>query len=276
MKVKEIWTKTKDWLHTKPILANTHGKTFGDFFFHLLTSFKSILAFCLILLSLVYASSIILKIARTNKLQITRLPEGTIVYSLGDNENNTLLLFSLPASAPWASTGFKLKGGETIVIQASGNVNLGLAQLVDTLRIGVRNGHRPSHPWVDPDGMTEMQKTKLTEDQIWLHDYLFKPDRWYGALLAGISNTNNPPMKGVDSIWYVGKYWEGEVPENGTLWFTTNDILFSPESKAISIRAREIHKEGISNMVDSILSHQYWNAWFDDNIGSFLITVKKD
>ncbi|HUL43409.1 MAG TPA: hypothetical protein VLY03_03535 [Bacteroidota bacterium] len=197
--------------------------------------------------------------------------------------NSGITIVNLPSSVPWASTHMVVKKGQTLSIKASGTVNLGLQSLVKALD-NIQTGTRPEHLWLDPAGQTFDKKVpgditpisagdengkKADSTKGELRRYLVRPGSPYGALIAGISSREDLPPGPGDSTWEIGTEWNGEVPANGTLWFVVNDILFTEGSPAPD------PKSFSKSTVEVIRKAKYWNAFYDDNLGSFLITLKK-
>jgi len=215
---------------------------------------------------------------------------STGISSIESNRGATVIAFNsgytivnLPASTPWASTHMTVKKGQTYTIKATGSVNLGMQSLVKALD-NIQTGTRPEHVWLDPAGQTFEKKVpgdvmaispgeengkKADSTKSELRKYLVRPGSPYGALIAGISTRGDAPPGPEDTTWEVGRDWNFDIPENGTLWFVVNDILFTENSPAPD------PKSFSKSTVDMIRKNKYWNAFFDDNLGSFLITIKK-
>lgn len=195
---------------------------------------------------------------------------GGIVYKVGPEET---LSFLLSASAPWASTKFFVRRGDHLHITASGKVSLAIHHLVES----AHSDTRPLHGWVGPDGLLEGRKIRLFESQdSWREQYLLVPEKPYGALVAAITQSDHPPGS-EDTVFLVRREWKGEAPASGFLWFAVNDVILGPDRElAYDIPAE--HKSAtysVPRTFEEIVADQYWNLWYDDNVGSFLVIVRR-
>lgn len=253
---------------------NAIGKTFWDFAHFMLSDWRSAQHLLVLLLVISVIFLLIwwsaLRIAGWYKFEVYQTPAGGIIYRTGQDET---LSYLLSASAPWGSTGFKVKKGEFLQIRASGKVDLAVHRLIEA----AISDQRPLHAWVGPDGMSDLNKLLLRKQDVWRQKWLLVPDKPYGALIVGISPDNYPPSDR-HNIWIAGSEWNGQTPESGVLWFAVNDVLLTPDSKDAYEIPFEHKEEGydVPRKFDDIAKDQYWNVFFDDNIGSFMVTVKKE
>lgn len=260
-----------------PPSIDSGGKTLWDLVYFLLSDWKGLphLIGILAVISGVFLVVwwISLYAARSNQLEITQTEGGGIIYRVGREET---LSFLLAASAPWDSPKeFIVKQGEWLRIRASGKVNLAIHHLVTA----AENDTRPRHFWVGPDGMSEKNFNLLQKQDRWRSQYPLVPRKPYGSLIAGISNNKDVPPTSNDPIWYVGSDWEGPAPGGGILWFAVNDVLLTPNIPREAYEVPEAEREGdyiLKGNWDDIGGGKYPNLWFDDNLGAFMVIVKKD
>jgi hypothetical protein len=253
---------------------NATGKTFWDLAHYMLSDWRSVPHFLSILLIVGIIFLLIwwaaLGIAGWHKFEVYQTPGGGIIYRTRQDET---LSFLLAASAPWSSTNFEVKKGDILRIRASGRVNLAIHHLIEA----ANSDQRALHAWVGPDGMSDLNRLLLKKKDIWRERYLLVPGKPDGALIVGVSSNNLPPSDS-KNIWYAGSEWDGQAPESGFLWFAVNDVLLTQDSKD-AYEVPPEHKEPeylVPRKFEDIAKDQYWNIWFDDNVGSFMVTVKKD
>lgn len=211
-------------------------------------------------------------IVARNRLEIIQPATGGVMYRLGGADR--ALIFLLGASAPWAPTEFEVRKGDNLEISASGQVCLSIHHLVEA----AKSDTRPPHGWADPSGLPQSLKWKIFQKQdYWRERYLLVPNEPYGALVATVV----PPGKTQpepNSAFLVGRHWSGTAPASGRLWFAVNDVILTPDTRE-AYDIPEGQKESGYNVPRSfcqITYDQYWNLWYDDNVGSFLIVVRKE
>jgi hypothetical protein len=205
--------------------------------------------------------------------------EGTVVVTRGNEVMRAIIL--LPANRPWLNTGLEVKKGQKMTITASGSVNLAVHRLVEAA-----NDHkRPRLGWLGPDGGTHPYKTDLDNAR---SKYLIAPDpNNYGALLACIvplgdpdPGKENPRPKGIKRVGSRGSI---TAESTGTLWLVVNDVMLTEQSRDAYVAPQNILDEvygpgkvTVDQKVkewEAILKGRYFTAFFDDNIGEFLIHV---
>jgi hypothetical protein len=245
-------------------------RSFADVFYLIISDYRRLIQFIILIFSLALIFGGIYKICIQPFLKgkniVTQLPSGALIYTIGAEE---IMTFQIHASSMWECSQWQVKAGMKISIRASGRVNLAIHRLIDNARID----RRPMYPWNGPSGFSNSNDPRSP--------YLIFPEANWGALIFGItkSRIHSPCLNGTckcDSIWIAceeGKEAiEFTVPYSGYLWFSINDIpLDSTRQKVYELDPN--YDKSISSWND-ILKLKYWNVWFDDNTGSFLINVK--
>ncbi|MCD9188951.1 MAG: hypothetical protein LUM44_21215 [Pyrinomonadaceae bacterium] len=262
------------------ISKESSGKTFWDLVYFLLTDkngfIKLVVITSLSVLVILSLGGLLYWKLGSRNLEIINTGGG-VIYKIGNEEH---LTFLLSAAAPWDSPkGFKVEKGDKLKIQASGRVNLAVHHLVDA----AINDTYPPLLWSDPDGMPI---DKLNDKDKLRLGGLLVANQPYGALVVGFSpDLNTKPSS--ENIKLVGKNWEGTVEVSGVLWFAVNDIYLDlktfesnpDKDKEFQKMYEATDKSGTRTSKRSweeIRSDKYWNLWFDDNIGDFMITVTKN
>ena len=224
-----------------------------------------------LLLVLGIASLAILRSSPRTEIRFT--DTGTTLVLV--NKKPSKALFLLPASRLWANTGIKLKPGGRVRISASGHINLALHRL----SMAAEEDTVPSCGWVGPEGGSQPTETRK---ELMRRRVLIDSRSDWGALLAYVLPDGRPkPGKlnpAPDGVCLLGA--DGIVAnsagQNGTLWLTVNDSVLRHDDLALS---KEVYLSGSTNCTsrskcwDRIVSNQYWDVWFDDNIGQFLVQV---
>jgi hypothetical protein len=258
-------------------------------FFTLFTNYADLCRFCLAVVFtlslLVFAFWLVVSfIGPSQKFSIAFNKEGATIISVNNEPSKALVLVS--ASQLWTNTGLNLKPNQSISIGATGRVNLAIHRLIDAADKDVR----PRHGWVGPDGDQLKNEKPL--------DRIRKPLRieqrvGFGCLLAYIkpegepdAGKENPIPTGIQVIGRNGNLTyldpKGRV---GTLFLTVNEAVLKDdaEHQAGYIGTQEILDETFGPKkitVDmqktrwkQIVKDNYWEVWFDDNVGEFLVQI---
>ena len=218
---------------------------------------------------------------------------GTTLIKVNDQPHKASYL--LAASDLWADTGLILQPHQSIAIVASGRANLAFHCLV----AAARNDVFPCHGWVGPAGGSGQGATGKESCRARLR---IVPKAGYGALLAYLHKKGDPPPGKENSrpspINVIGESGsitnDSDVPRS--LWLVINDAVLFPNDEASKLAYLEVE-----NMADTkinrrpskfksydkdvpeswtilehwryIETHQYWNVWFDDNVGFYQIQI---
>ncbi len=210
-------------------------------------------------------------------------------FDIGENNNlvfksnskkivSVLLAANGDYNTPWINTGVSLEKGDKIKISASGKICLAVPQMINSADLGVL----PSHPWIGPRGIDPDERYPRNDGRkrpkSW--EYRVNPDEFMGRLIGTISNEKpkNRPQK--ENTLSIGEECEFESQKNGDLWLAINDIWLDRDALYTLIEDTEkrvkqdtIHVPYLSKL-RYILKHEYYNAWFDDNAGSFMVNIQ--
>jgi hypothetical protein len=256
------------------------GKTFPDLIHDLLFTTRGLIAMgVLLLLATASVISVILVTGKSKtKIQVTS--GGATLIQVDGRDRSAVFL--LPASRLWASTGLKVKKGDCLHIRATGRTNLAGHRLIES----AIQDTIPPFPWVDADGDTEVpafQKRLLND--IERKSYLIDPNASPGTLLAylaiekqDVPNFMNP--RGIDKgkLRTIGSDWHLKAPDDGTftLYLSINDTVLSKED--FTMYKKTSSKDNLVGTAEerweNIKKMDYWNIWFDDNLGELLVNIE--
>lgn len=238
----------------------------------------------------------------SEKIEVETQTGTIVVNSKGQRD----AIFTLSASGtrdqsePWTETGVIVDRNDIIEITASGRVHTALHKLIKIAQTDLKV--EPS--WVSPDGSTTDQESDWDKIR---NDKKVLPDKGgahygYGMLLAAIRDSKNQVNR--SEIQPIGSKGEFKAQRDGRLVLAINDILldenaeetyvlpiskypeyyedklindpllkdlrdsnFSKDKKFEAIRDRR--KKSWSNIKET----NNYMVWFDDNIGSFSISI---
>lgn len=205
--------------------------------------------------------------------------EGATVITRGSQVRKAIVL--LPANKPWLNTGLDVAKGQKVSLTASGSVNLAIHRLVEA----AQQHRRPRLGWLGPEGGKHPYPNDLENAR---SKYLITPDpNNYGTVLACVVPYNdpapgkeNPRPKGVQPVGSSGSL---TAEADGKLWLVVNDVILSDESRDAYVADQKIldavYGEGKVTVEQKdaewgeIKSRRYYDAFFDDNAGEFLIQI---
>lgn len=199
--------------------------------------------------------------------------KGGAAIILNDNKQ-VAAQFLLPASEVWVNTGIRLKPNSIIEFTASGKVHLAAHRLMEA----AINDTLPLFDWCSPAGVPYRTKRSL---DVLRREFLIDHKAPMGVIIGHFQKdgTPNPSVHNQrpDSLFTIYEQTEVRVPNYPvTLWLTINDVLLDPsrieEGKAAYCGPEA--KPELEKNWDYIVSHDYWDIWYDDNIGTYLIQLK--
>ncbi|MFX0140379.1 MAG: hypothetical protein ACFFDN_42465 [Candidatus Hodarchaeota archaeon] len=209
-----------------------------------------------------------------SKFKLSFTPNGATIIISPDDQLRAL--FILPASSRWTNTGLKLKPGKTLRITASGKIHTAFHRLVEC----AINDTKPQYKWLDPNGEAWSNLGKL---DVLRRNLLIMPKANIGALLGylHIPGTPEPTIfnSKPEGIILIGKegYITNKTNMETELWVVINDVILDPnnfeKSKEAYIGSGNI--EIWSKRWDYIVDNDYWDLWWDDNIGHFFLQIEK-
>jgi hypothetical protein len=204
--------------------------------------------------------------------------EGTITLSGFGQPDRALLL--LPASQFWVDTGIDVSAKQQVRVSCGGNVHLAVHRLVESAKTPTEPLH---HVWGGPDGNpSEDRPIDVSRRKM-----LVEPNVKIGAVIAFIKapsdaapGPSNPRPHGIQ---VVGR--QNYIRGTGRLYLTVNDLVFedTPENGQAFIGNQDIvdasYGKGIrsvdelSKEWEGLRKNQRTLAFYDDNIGDFLVQV---
>ena len=231
-----------------------------------------------------------------SEVQIEFPVAGTTLVKVNNKPDKASLLLS--ATDLWTNTGIILQPNESGIVSASGRVNLAIHRLAESGFLDVR----PRHLWVGPDGQKgAFQEVKLS----YRKQLKISPEADAGTLLAYLHRDGDPkPGKNnprPDNIIVVGSKCRilNKTDTERTLWLVVNDAVLENDDRSrhaylqieddsdpkIYYSASEF--KGVYNVKDPrswapknkweyIVKNQYWEIWYDDNIGFFQVQIDFD
>ncbi len=253
------------------------------------SSYSHLLRFCFavtfVLALVVFSVWLILRcISPGENLSIAFNKEGSTIVTVDKQPSKALVLLS--SGQMWTNTGLKLKHNQKITVGATGLVNLAIHRLVDA----GNKDERPRHGWVGPDG--DQLKNEKPLDRL-RKSLRIEPRVGYGCLLAYVRPEGEPdPGKEnakPDGVQVVGRNGEltylDSKEREGTLFLTVNEAVVSDnaESKEAYIANQNVLDQTYGKNIvtvemlckrwDNIVKENYWEVWYDDNVGEFLVQI---
>jgi hypothetical protein len=226
------------------------------------------------------------------RLYVHFVPEIFPPRRIGSNIEYVIV----PANQLWVDTGIVLKPGETIKLSASGQINLAVHRLVEA----ANEDRVPWYGWVGPEGK-ELPKAenpptiyiRRQEAQLLIH-----PESKPGCLLMYLGSEGQPPPdkrdprpKDIMAIGRGPKQYRNESKQNQQIYLTVNEKLLANTDKAreayVGTQAEidatyglnsdgtpRFTLEQLEKRYKYVIDNAYWDVWFDDNIGEFLVKVE--
>ena len=198
-------------------------------------------------------------------------------YQINKNEIHYFLLSSNAGDedTPWVNTNISVNEGDSVIINASGRINLAIHHIIHA----AETDSVPILPWNGPNGLGiksypnrqyRIIDTKLTKD-------LLDTSLNHGRLI-GILSKKEPPIHS-KNIFDIGENRAFQIKNSsGYIWLSINEIWLTPNSKDTYSRHDgydERTKQEKALFFDKyIKDKRYWNIWYDDNCGSFLVSIQ--
>lgn len=231
------------------------------------------------------------------ELQVEINKSGTIVVrGEGRNGNTEVAILSLPSTICWHNTGVVLQPKQKAVVTATGEINLAVNQVVSA----ADSDFIPVTNWTSPVGESfkTVRSTAPSRGRLLLHKS--QPNLRIGNLLACVVpvDENNKPSKynprpeGI-YIFDWGERGEREIinhhDKEGYIFLTVNDLVLNGDSQEAYMgkkkslpakptdKQRKDYQENIRYLQrwQEITSAEYWDLFYKDNIGNFLVQIQK-
>jgi hypothetical protein len=290
-------------------LDETNGSTLWDFLRFLITNKQGqrVITGMAAILAIAVLGTIYFM--RPEEIEIST-GSGTISIKRGNTQNALFLLSPNGGdeNTPWVGTGIEVKKGDVIKITASGRVNTSIKRVVaETIRPEV-----DERTWVGPSGLDRSDNKTYFSSLDQFKTLPDKNGAYYGfgMLLAGVRDSKGQIKTG-NIVPFVKnrEFIEFTAENDGELVLTVNDIWLSGNRKYAYIppisnkdnfqhylqlaefeaafkgedfkswseetkrkKAEEQYQRRLKGW-DSIINKSNWNIWYDDNIGSFSVSI---
>ena len=208
-----------------------------------------------------YSGAVEISTTRSNK---------TAVFLLSSNGGE---------DSPWIDTGIALTPGNKVTITASGKICMAIHRMIEANQADAL----PPVPWTGPEGLNNKASFPARNYRPQEADrakYRLASDLPPGRLIAIVSSDKPSSDSSVTTKLNDGKPSDEGKPldigkkqsftsnSNGNLWLTVNDIWLGPNEA-------DVYKpHTASEYLAKIETPRYWNIWYDDNAGSFLVTIE--
>jgi hypothetical protein len=256
------------------------GKTFPDLIHDLFFTTRGLISTGILfaLVTSFLACTILLASKNKTKIQVTS--QGATLFQVDGRDQSAVFL--LPASRLWANTGLKVKKGDCLLIKASGRIHLAGHRLFES----ATQDSIPFYPWVDADGKTEVQAYQKRSQETNRESHLIAPNIRPGTLLAYLATEKqdepdfkNPRGNDKGRLYNIGNSRQIKAPSEGTfiLYLSVNDVFLTKEDSKMYKRTTASPKGFIGTPDErwkEIEKNDYWNIWFDDNLGDFLVNIE--
>lgn len=156
------------------------------------------------------------------------------------SEDKEVSYFLLNSAELWANSGIKVKKGQVITIKSSGKKHTAIHHLVEETK-----GNKPelSEAWVGTEGINKSEEPKGRDKH--RRKYRIFPNANQDVLLMQLvieggkpddrpewyDTNEKQPKKSNNKFYVVGNKMENiHIEENGTLYFTVNDVVLDDET----------------------------------------------
>lgn len=189
------------------------------------------------------------------------------------------------ASSMWESSGIKVHKDDEIKFSISGKANLAVHHLVKS----AEDDSIPYFHWSGPDGDNEIQRKFYRDADHHRQKKRIAVGENPGILLMQVVPDGNSPIlrpdnKTCDCLYVVGSGKQGNIRirQSGILYFALNDIPLDPNMENYYVITPEIDQDYAKRhnvqtqkrKWEQIVKWGYWNLWFDDNVGYFVISAE--
>lgn len=238
-------------------------------------------AACFILIAVV----VFLAVLKPNKITIG---DSTLTFFSQDYVIKTVL----PSNLIWLDTQIDIEPETSVSVSADGRVHLAIHYVVDS----AFKDSVVKYPWSDPSGQFNGSKKPVHVPGDPTRDgQKLCPSANYGRLIAYVG----PEKLGKENPWPEGQIQvlgsdgviRNDSKEPQRLWLSVNDTAldetdYSEQAYLLNEDACDLAKRygyeeecDLRSLVDAkknwqkIKRGQYWNLWFDDNVGSYIVKI---
>lgn len=204
--------------------------------------------------------------------------KGAVVFTMNEKE---IYLWLFNTSEMFANSGIRVKKGDIIKIACSGRYNSAINLLV----AAARDDKKLAYEWAGRYGVKNNDSLNLT----------VSPKDNFGAVLACIFPEGIDPLTKMDgdkylfqdasmvnTIEYFSKRNGKKIKSDGVLTFVINDIPITDNTNFCSLEKNNdileeegFQKDNYGEIKKLYLRDGYNNAFFDDNLGEFLMVIEK-
>jgi hypothetical protein len=278
-----------------------------EFLFRLITTKQGWLGITGIVAIVTAAVLITIHFMRPDQIEITT-GVGTISIKKGNTQN---AWFSLSPTGgdentPWAKTGIMVKKGDLIKITANGRVHTSIRRLIAE----AMTPEIDEQSWASPSGLSRSQDPPSFLPQRDRHKLL--PDKngayyGFGMLLAAVRDDKQQIKE--DDIEPIGENRQFTAKTDGELVLTVNDIWLDKEDKDVyapplnqeenfkyylqnayfqaalkgedfNLWSKETERQKVEKQYQKrlkswelVVKNNNWSIWYDDNMGSFSVSI---
>lgn len=246
----------------------------------------TLLGTCIILVISVF--SILSWIGKNENLQISYDSKGIFTITANSGGPKTTF-FNIPASSFWYDTELDIKSNAEVTISAQGSIHLSLDDLISS----VDKGERPNMSWTEPKGAAISKNNAIHEHR---KQMAMDTALDYGRLLAGLNpkednapGVTNPRPKDL-KIENIGTCYtfKNNTGRTQRLYLIVNDNFIDSKDtvefkkyyigdevvwEELGSIATKSKMDTLSKKFKTIVKEEYWNIFYDDNIGNFFVQV---
>ncbi len=216
-----------------------------------------------------------------------KIGDSTLTFTAEKDVAQTVL----PSNVVWLDTEIKIKPNQSVNVKADGRIHLAVHYIVEA----AQKDFVVKYPWSDPDGEGPSINTieQLPGDAS-RNGQKLCPSAKFGQLLAYVGpevlNKDNPwPRDGKIQVLGREAVIENNTDTKQKIWLAVNDIIlrdddFSEQAYLLNEDSCDLAKRyksksdcDLEAVIEAkkhwkqIKDNKYWNIWFDDNIGSYVI-----
>lgn len=219
-------------------------------------------------------------------LDVQMNQEGRLIYKyshFSKSENKIYSTFLLPSNEWWFNTGIDLEADQQIKIVISGRANLAIHKLVEA----AKSNEKSKVNWCGPDGSNWVDLNENPKQLAAKKSLLINPGDLIGDIVLYIC-----PLNDVDSFrdnflknrgdfknkFHVvanNQQYLNDTGGKARLFLSINDMLldFSSED-GIKNSELAFNRPNKPHDFNYLKANNFYDIWFADNIGSFLVNVE--
>ena len=213
------------------------------------------------------------------------------------DEDTEIIYWLFNSADLWANSGIEVKEGDIISVRTSGAFNTAIHHLTEDAK-----NNKPQYKWISPTGGKQSDAPR----DLYRNKYCIAPYEEPNVILMQVVRKNISRTKWLSDRKSLEKYAscidgrvrEGESPDiyvigsekenikirqDGILHFAVNDIALTKDI-IDSMKKDDLNALGVGQTItddSTFLELDYYrdsaivNAWFLDNVGSFLVVIER-